>query len=135
MRWTTGAYYLRRRDDPMVAVAGAWSMFYDCHGTDVPAVSGSYTTVDEPVGACAPPMPTFGLPPKGCKGGIPSGCISGNKGYTTFAEAWEACGIVAECGEVMRWTEEGRYYLRRLDDPDLEKAGAASIEYRCLDED
>merc|ERR1719410_3145083 len=138
MRWTSGNYYLRRRTDPMVAVAGAWSMYYDCKGSGVaPASGGSYSRMNEPTGACAPPMGPFDLPPKGCPAPFPGGCISGNQGYTTFAEAWEACGIIAECDIVMRWTPQGRYYLRRRTDPDLDPSAsgvgseAGCIEYAC----
>jgi len=128
MRWTSGNYYLRRRDDPVVDIPGAWSMFYTCGGSgETPA-----STITVQNAHCQPPIGGFEHEPRGCKGSFPEGCVGGrNLNFRTLAEAWEACGITPGCDTIMRWTTQGRYYLRRFDDPKLEKAGAASIRYSC----
>jgi len=51
--------------------------------------------------------------------------------YHTFADAWEACGETPGCEVITRWTTQGLYYLRRLDDPNLIKTGASSIRFSC----
>jgi len=128
MRWTSGNYYLRRRGDPHVPMAGAFSMFYSCGGQGHTAAS-TYTVRNR---HCQPPTTGFNLPPMGCKGSFPGGCLGGrNANFTTFADAWEACGVTEGCGAIMRWTTQGLYYLRRLEDPTLIKEGAASISYTC----
>merc|ERR1719384_2340446 len=101
-------------------------MFYSCNGHGHTAAS-TYSVHNR---HCQPPMGGFDLPPKGCKGSFPHGCVGGyNMHYKTFADAWEACGETPECEVIMRWTTQGLYYLRRYSDPVLEKVGAASIRY------
>jgi len=129
MKWTSGNYYLRRADDPKVDIPGAWSMYYTCHGQGIQAKS-VYTPAR--YRHCQPPVGGFDLPPKGCKGSFPDGCVGGrNMNYHTFADAWEACGETPGCEVIMRWTTQGLYYLRRMDDPNLIKTGASSIRFSC----
>jgi len=128
MRWTSGNYYLRRVDDPKVPVAGAFSMFYSCNGQGA-APQSTYQVQNA---HCQPPTSGFVEAPKGCRGSFPEGCVGGsNLNYRTLYEAWEACGETPGCELIMRWSLQGRYYLRRFDDPDLIKAGAGSIRYEC----
>lgn len=75
--------------------------------------------------ACpAPTSPAFAGHGQACGGS----CINTNLQYGEFAEAWTACGIVPECGAIMKWTD-GSYYLRRLSDPPLR--GGQSMIYSC----
>mmetsp|Transcript_147496 Transcript_147496/g.260091 ORF Transcript_147496/g.260091 Transcript_147496/m.260091 type:complete len:399 (-) Transcript_147496:162-1358(-) len=46
-----------------------------------------------------------------------SSCLEENRHFTQFANAWEKCGLLADCGAVMLWSD-GNYYLRRATDPD-----------------
>jgi len=58
-----------------------------------------------------------------------AGCLNGNKGYTSLAAAWEACGKVTGCGFIMRYSN-GNFYLRRLSDPDGAGAGLWGYTYK-----
>lgn len=81
---------------------------------------------------CGPPEEKFALPHKGCPNNNTdlTTCVAHNQNFATFAQAWAACGELTECGLVMRFTN-GRFYLRRLSDPDLTLAGAASMLHEC----
>lgn len=78
----------------------------------------------------------FNLPPKGCPA-KPSvvGCLADNRNFTTFPEAWAACGATSECGVIMR-AAAGRYYLRRSGDPDFPRgSGGTSMKHVCQEQD
>lgn len=66
------------------------------------------------------PFPGPGLKedyePKQCPTNAPSSCINGNKPYNSLKEAWEACGTVEGCGNILEWTDK-KFYLRRRCDP------------------
>jgi len=59
-------------------------------------------------------------------------CVNGNKPFKTFADAWKACGIIAECGFIMKHPTRG-YYLRRASDPPARDGRDAwpGMEYSC----
>ena len=46
----------------------------------------------------------------------PGTCLNGNFAYETLTEAWKKCGTMSECGFVSH--VNGKFYLRRLSDPD-----------------
>eukprot|EP00930_Biecheleria_cincta_P056229 TRINITY_DN42390_c0_g1_i1.p1 TRINITY_DN42390_c0_g1~~TRINITY_DN42390_c0_g1_i1.p1 ORF type:complete len:485 (-),score=56.21 TRINITY_DN42390_c0_g1_i1:172-1626(-) len=66
--------------------------------------------------SCPPPYPKFEQQALSCPGRGLSGCLNGNKAYSSFSQAWSACGIVEGCGVVMKW-RNGKYFLRRSTDP------------------
>lgn len=82
--------------------------------------------------ACSAPAESFSLPHKGCPiDNLDSSCVASNQHYSTFAEAWAACGTVSECGLIMRWMD-GTFYLRRNSDPNYPIAGVWSMLYSCV---
>jgi len=134
MLWTDSRYYLRRATDPdLVAWTFGGCMTYSCAGepaseSDI-EVARVTTTPRAPKKVCSPEAENFELAPKRCASG-PTGCIMNNKRYLTFKEAWEACGLLLECGFVMKW--ELGYYLRRSSDPDSSDwTGGGSMRYSC----
>lgn len=82
---------------------------------------------------CAPPVPNFGWPHRGCPTESISSCLANNDNYATFVDAWIVCGTIPECGAITRWTND-RYYLRRQSDPDRAIPGAASMLYACTEQ-
>lgn len=86
---------------------------------------------------CPPPQVKYTLEAQQCAGGR---CIRGGKGkgFLTFPEAWQACGLVENCSVIMRW-RNGRYYLRRSTDPIYQRRRAIkktviSMPYFCQEE-
>merc|ERR1711933_500846 len=74
--------------------------------------------------ACPAPLePTFTGGGKGC-GDV---CLNMNQPYAMLQEAWNACGIVLECGVILE--SNGYYYLRRSSDP--ESTDGQSLIYSC----
>ena len=64
---------------------------------------------------------------KNCPG-TSAGCLNGNTGIPTLAEAWERCGEVADCGYIMKYVN-GMFYLRRSSDPD--RVDMEGFTYDC----
>jgi len=159
MKYTDGYYYLRRRSDPDMDIAGSHSMLYNCkrhhwlegcctEETAECISCSSGKTISElcaelpytagcPQAApvhevCSPPTSGFDLPHKGCPvENDRSSCVANNAHFHTLGDAWDACSRTAECGVIMKFTD-GYYYMRRRSDPDREFAGSHSLLYTCV---
>merc|ERR1719189_3454607 len=160
MQFTDGYYYLRRRSDPDMEIAGSHSMLYTCKRhewieaccTDetaecISCFSGKTIselcaelpyTVGCPQAApvhevCSPPPETeFTLTHKGCPvENDKTSCVANDAHFHTLGEAWDACSRTAECGLIMKFSD-GYFYMRRRSDPDREVAGSHSMLYTCV---
>merc|ERR1712232_238421 len=67
-----------------------------------------------------------------CPTGEGKWCLNGNTAYSTFEEAWEACGRVAQCKRIMKHSND-EYFLRRADDPVSNLTGQQTLRYLCKD--
>jgi len=121
MRHPTAGFYLRRASDP-TAKGGRenWpGVKYSCEAS-CPALSTDLFD-DSP------------LTGKDCPGVDASSCVNDNVPFLHFADAWEECGRIAECGFIMRHPNRG-FYLRRATDPTA-KGGRESwpgVNYGCM---
>jgi len=76
--------------------------------------------------SCDPPSPRFVDHGRGCH----APCMNGNRGYSTLAEAWEACGTMEECEHILMWNDK-KYYLRRDSDPARPQYPKMGMPYSC----
>jgi len=58
------------------------------------------------------------------------GCLNHNAGYGTLAAAWSLCGSTDGCAHVMAYSN-GKFYLRRRDDPARGNDGTTGYTYNC----
>ena len=57
-------------------------------------------------------------------------CLNSNKSYSSFEEAWKACGTVSGCDRINKQGPTN-YYLRRASDPLKMHSMFWYVEYDC----
>mmetsp|Transcript_14554 Transcript_14554/g.26592 ORF Transcript_14554/g.26592 Transcript_14554/m.26592 type:complete len:622 (-) Transcript_14554:93-1958(-) len=62
-------------------------------------------------------------------------CLNGNTPYWSLSAAWAECAKVSECGAILS-TSDGKYYLRRLSDPDMpQEDSSRALFFQCAERD
>eukprot|EP00928_Gymnodinium_smaydae_P037679 TRINITY_DN26116_c0_g1_i1.p1 TRINITY_DN26116_c0_g1~~TRINITY_DN26116_c0_g1_i1.p1 ORF type:complete len:303 (+),score=88.53 TRINITY_DN26116_c0_g1_i1:104-910(+) len=110
------------------ASSAANKLFGDPEGKEGKDAEGAKGAEGKKAASCPAPEESFDMNGKDCP--EEGECLNDNKPYDTFKEAWKQCGEVDGCGIVMKNTD-GKYYLRREEDPDKEDMPNAGMAYEC----
>ena len=59
-------------------------------------------------------------------------CVDGNNTpYPDFISAWTQCEKTENCTKIMKYGNDGKFYLRKDDDKPDDAPGSLYVEYGC----